>query len=62
MVQCTKVESSKKEIGKAISMIFFRSGGAILCLIPRTTVTLLSVPKDTSCKMHPLCINPGVPF
>ena len=34
----------------------------ILCLIPRTTVTSLSTPKDTRCKPHPLCVNPGVPF
>ena len=34
----------------------------ILCLIPRTTVTSLSAPKDTRCKTHPLCVNPGVPF
>ena len=31
-------------------------------LIQRTTVTSLSAPKDTRCKIHPLCINPGVPF
>ena len=35
---------------------------AILCLIPRTTVTSLITPKDTRCKTHPLCVNPGVPF
>ena len=34
----------------------------MLCLIPRTTVTSLSAPKDTLCKTHPLCVNPGVPF
>ena len=34
----------------------------ILCLIPRTTVTSLSEPKDTRCKTYPLCINPGVPL
>ena len=26
----------------------------ILCLIPRTTMTSLSAPKDTRCKTHPL--------
>ena len=35
---------------------------AILCLIPRTTVTSLSASKDTRCKTHPLSVNPGVPF
>ena len=35
---------------------------AILCLIPRMTVTSPSAPKDTRCKSHPLCVNPGVPF
>ena len=35
---------------------------SILCLIPRTTVTSLSVPKDTRCKTHPLRVNSGVPF
>ena len=34
----------------------------ILCLIPRTTVTLLNAHKDTCCKTHPLCVNHGVPF
>ena len=34
----------------------------ILCLIPRTTVTSLSASKNTCCKTHPLCVNPGVPF
>ena len=34
----------------------------ILYLIPRTTVTSLSAPKDTRCKTHPLYINPGVSF
>ena len=36
----------------------------ILCLIPRTTVTPLSAPKDTRCKTHPLYtrLMPGVPF
>ena len=34
----------------------------ILCLIPRTTVTSLSAPKNTRCKMHPLCVNPGFRF
>ena len=38
------------------------SGLTILCLIPRTTVTSLSAPKDTCCKTHPLCVNHGVPF
>ena len=33
-----------------------------LSLIPRTTVTSLSAPKDTRCKTHPLSVNPGVPF
>ena len=28
----------------------------------RTTVTSLSVPKNTRCKTHSLCVNPGVPF
>ena len=35
---------------------------AILGLISRTTVASLSVPKDTRCKTHPLCVNPDVPF
>ena len=30
----------------------------IICLIPRTTETSLSHAP----KMHPLCVNPGVPF
>ena len=34
----------------------------ILCPIPRMTVTSLSVPKDTRCRTHHLCVNPGVPF
>ena len=34
----------------------------ILCLIPRTTVTSLIASKNTRCKMHPLCVNVGVPF
>ena len=34
----------------------------ILCLILRTTVTSLSASKNTRCKTHPLCVNPGVPF
>ena len=34
----------------------------ILCLVRRTTVTSLSVPKDRRCKTHPLCVNPGVSF
>ena len=34
----------------------------ILCLIQRTTVTSLTAPKDTRCKTHLLCVNPGVPF
>ena len=34
----------------------------ILCLIPRTTVTSLIASKNTRCKMHPLCVNLGVPF
>ena len=38
------------------------NGSAILCLTPRTTVTSLSMPKDTRCKTHPLCVNPGFPF
>ena len=32
------------------------------CLIPRTTVTSLSAPRDKRCKTHPLCVHPGVPF
>ena len=34
----------------------------ILCLITRTTVMSLSASKNTCCKMHPLCVNHGVPF
>ena len=34
----------------------------ILCLIPRSTMTSLSAPKDTHCKAHTLYVNPGVPF
>ena len=34
----------------------------LLCLIPRTTVMSLIALKDTRCKTHPLCVNPGVPF
>ena len=34
----------------------------ILWLIPRTTVTSLSSPKDTRCKTHHICVNAGVPF
>ena len=32
------------------------------CLIPRTTMTSLSVPRIKGYMMHPLCVNPGVPF
>ena len=39
-----------------------QTSNSILCLISRTTVTSLSVPKDTRGKTHPLCVNPGVPF
>ena len=43
--------------------ISYMQNVSILCLIPRTTVTSLSAPKDTRCcKTHPLCVNPGVPF
>ena len=35
---------------------------SILCLIPRTTVTSLSAPKEKCCKMHPLSVNTGILF
>ena len=40
----------------------FNNFFTILCLVPRMTVTSLSAPKDTRCKTHPVCVNPGVPF
>ena len=46
---------------RAISWLRSRLASTILCLL-RTTVTSLSTPKDTRCKTHPLCVNPGVPF
>ena len=47
--------------GTGINNDYQYLGESILCLIPRTTVTSLSAPKDTRCKTHPLCVNPGVP-
>ena len=41
---------------------FTQEYSTILCLIPRTTVTSLSAPKNTHCKTHPVCVNPGVLF
>ena len=35
---------------------------SILCLIPRPTVTSPSASKNTSCKTHPLCVNPRCSF
>ena len=35
---------------------------AILCPIPRTTVTSQSATKEIRCKTHPLSVNPGILF